>query len=334
MNLRKIFLSVLLLWIFAAGTNLMAQGNTDPLPNNTANSSLEKMLRKIVEETVDAMRVKVISGELSLAQATIDSLQSSTTANGSKETTQLQVLAELQNRINMGGTQTYSLRRQDFTATLKAGGKSIAVTGLNGGTLSYLNFAYGWIINSTTGVKTYLTTAVDSVAGTSIRFPNATAFTATDVLGELVFVYPEKMSDKANDAQKNIEQAPLWARYQIDEIYDGTNLAAGTNYYPSSTGASMDGYKNLSFTGKLIDADNTTTITIEATNDEDAGSADWVQVYARDIKNNTTVNSIAAASTTTTFAIDLIDFNYSLFRVKVVTGDSTNTVIVKQRRSY
>lgn len=259
---------------------------------------------------------------------------SNSTSDGSLEATQLQVLAELQNRINIGGTQTYSLRRQDFTATLKAGGKSIAITGLNGGIVSYLNFAYGWLINSTTGAKTYLTTAVDSIAGTSIRFPSATAFTATDVLGELVFVYPEKTTDKANDAVKSIDQSPLWARYQIDEVYDGTNLAAGTNYYPSSTGASMDGYKNMSLTGKLIDADNTTTITVEATNDEDATNADWIQVYGYDTKNNSTVNSIAAASTTTTFAIDFDNFNYNYFRVKIVTGDSTNTIIVKQRRVW
>lgn len=115
MNLRKIFLSVLLLWIFAAGTNLMAQGNTDPLPNNTANSSLEKMLRKIVEETVDAMRVKVISGELSLAQATIDSLQSSTTANGSKETTQLLVRAQLHPATISTGTLTTVSTEVDTT---------------------------------------------------------------------------------------------------------------------------------------------------------------------------------------------------------------------------
>lgn len=259
---------------------------------------------------------------------------SGSTSNGSLEATQLQVLSELQNKINMGGTQTYSLRRQDFTATLKAGGKSIAVTGLNGGTLSYLNFAYGYLINSTTGAKTYLTNAVDSVAGTSIRFPSATAFTATDVLGELVFIYPEKVTDKANDANKSLEQAPLWARYQIEEIYDGTNLAAGTNYYPSSTGASMDGYKNLSFTSNLVDADGTITYTLEVTNDEDLTNATWMQVYGYDATLNSIVNSLSVTNGTLNSAWDFDDLNCNAWRVKVVTSGSTNTIVIKSRRTF
>lgn len=256
------------------------------------------------------------------------------TSNGALEATQLQVLSELQNRTNLGGLQTYSSRRGDFTVAPRVAGKSVTITGASF-TISANAVVYA-SKRTSGGVWSVIpiSTVTDSVAGTSIRFDAMSGtFAATDVV-DVMFVSTEKTLDKANDAEKSIEQAPIWARYQIDEIYDGTNLAAGTNYYPSSTGASMDGYKNLSFTGKLIDADNTTTITVEATNDEDATNADWIQVYVRDIKNNTTVNSIAAASTTTTFAIDLIDFNYSLFRVKVVTGDSTNTIIIKQRRSY
>ena len=41
----------------------------------------------------------------------------------------------------------------------------------------------------------------------------------------------------------------------------------------------MDGYKHLSLSGKIIDADNTVTMTVEATNDEDQTNADRVQVY-------------------------------------------------------
>jgi len=324
--MKKLFL-VLLLFVFVGITQ--AQNTNKP----TSTMTEQQIANKIFERTLELIRVRVATA-IALDSATIAAITSSTTSNGGLESTQLQVLSELQNKINMGGAQTYSLRRQDFTATLKAGGKSIAIAGLNGGTVSYLNFAYGWLINSTTGAKTYLTTAVDSVAGASIRFPSATAFTATDVIGELVFVYPEKTIDKANDVVKGTEQSPIWARYQIDEIYDGTNLAAGTNYYPASTGASMDGYKNLSFTGKLIDADSTVTLTVEVLNDEDDSAGDWVQIYGYDLKNNTTVNSIAASHATTTFALKFENLNCSKYRVKIITGDATNTVIIKQRRVF
>jgi hypothetical protein len=140
--------------------------------------------------------------------------------------------------------------------------------------------------------------------------------------------------DSALGLIKTSDQTPNWARYSAEEIRDATNDAAATNYYPSSTGASMDGYKNLSFTGKLVDADNTSTITWEITNDEDLTNADWIQTYVWDRKGNAAVNQIQAVSATTTFAVDFIDCNFSAYRVKVVTGDATNTVIIKQRRQY
>ena len=252
------------------------------------------------------------------------------TSNGALEATQLQVLAELQNRINMGGAQTYSLRRQDFTATLKAGGKSIAVTGLNGGTLSYLNFAYGWIINSTTGAKTYLTNAVDSVAGTSIRFPGATDFTASDVLGELVFVYPEKTTDKANDALKVLLQNGVQFHTQQGELNDGINVATGT-YFPSSAGMDITTYKTIGFGGYLIDgAGETTTLTFEATcDDDDTDSNAWNTIQLYDQANNTYVSSVAATNETKKYTLLLNNSGYYKIRAKIVTSASTNTVNIK-----
>lgn len=62
--MKKVIFAALLCII--AVSSLMAQGNADPLPNNTANSSLEKMVRKITEETLDAMRVKLVNSTGSL----------------------------------------------------------------------------------------------------------------------------------------------------------------------------------------------------------------------------------------------------------------------------
>lgn len=125
---------------------------------------------------------------------------------------------------------------------------------------------------------------------------------------------------------------PDSTRYVQDSLVDTTNIAAGTNYYPSATGMSMDGYKDFTLTGKLIDADNTTTLTLEVTNDEDPATADWVQVQGYNWNTNAVVASIAAASTTTTYAWDFENLNFTYIRAKVVTGDATNTVIVKARR--
>ncbi len=121
--------------------------------------------------------------------------------------------------------------------------------------------------------------------------------------------------------------------YALDtSLVDTTNIAANTYYYPSSSGMAMVGYKDFSLTGKMIDAAATSTLTVEGTNDEVLAGADWIQVWGYDTKNNTLVNSVAVVSGTTTFAWDFDNLNYKYVRVKLVTGDGTNTIIVKARQ--
>jgi len=148
-----------------------------------------------------------------------------------------------------------------------------------------------------------------------------------------------KAYDPTVDVTKTIDQSPISAKYVPDSLLDTTNVTAATNYYPSSTGMSMDGYSALSLTGKIIDADNTTTLTIEATNDEDTTNADWIDVtqcFNNDKAGVATSigASITVTSGTVTFAVSRVMFNYSYFRLKSVTGDATNTVIYKIRRMY
>ena len=98
---------------------------------------------------------------------------------------------------------------------------------------------------------------------------------------------------------------------------------------------SMDGYKDLSLTGKIIEEDAVTdTIEVQATNDEDTTNADWVTIYGYRSDTNAMVNIITTGGSagTYTFAIDFDNFNYSYFRVKYVMADSTNTLIIKARR--
>jgi len=184
----------------------------------------------------------------------------------------------------------------------------------------YVHGAGGYAFGHSAGV---VTAYKDGVA--------ASIFTANDMY-EMGINYQLKAYDKTTDTTKTVNQSPDRASYVQDSLLDTTNVTAATNYYPSTLGMSMDGFKDLSLTGKFIDADNTTTMTVEATNDEDATNADWVQVYGFDTKGNAMTNSVVAASTTTTFAWDFDNLNYSLFRVKVVNGDNTNTMIIKARR--
>jgi hypothetical protein len=114
-------------------------------------------------------------------------------------------------------------------------------------------------------------------------------------------------------------------------ILDTTNLAAATHYYPSATGTTMDGFSDCSFSGKLVDADGTITMTFEAMNDDDA-TGDWIQVYGYDDKNNVTTNSWSITNGALTFAISFNNCNYKRVRVKVVNDGATNTIIIKARK--
>jgi len=127
----------------------------------------------------------------------------------------------------------------------------------------------------------------------------------------------------------------VFGQSTLSDLVDTTNVTAATHYYPSATGESMDGYDDMSLTGKLIDADGTLTLTVEGTNDEDTATADWIDVtkggYRTD-DNSVGNASITVTNGTETFAIDFDNFNYKYYRVKVVADGATNTVIVKGRK--
>lgn len=119
-------------------------------------------------------------------------------------------------------------------------------------------------------------------------------------------------------------------------LVDATNVPTGTTYYPSSTGITMDDYNAMSLTGKIIEWDAADdVITIEVTNDEDIDNADWVQVWGYDQKNDNMVDETKQSGAgILTFALQFLQFNFSYFRVKLVIGDSTNTIIIKLRRMF
>ncbi len=116
----------------------------------------------------------------------------------------------------------------------------------------------------------------------------------------------------------------------VTTLVNTTNVASGTVYYPSATGQAMGNNKNLSLTGTLADADATSTITLEVTNG-DTTTGTWVQAFGYEYLTGKPLNKIEAASATKTFAWDFENLNFKNYRVKLVTGDATNTVEIVSR---
>lgn len=225
-------------------------------------------------------------------------------------------------------SSTITLTGLPFTITNSS--QIVYVKGYNTSTkiaTTYVAGANGYSFGYSAGVITIY------LAGVAI-----TALTSNDTY-EVGINTQNKSYDPTVDVTKTIDQSPLSAKYVQDSILDTTNIAAATNYYPSSTGMSMDGFSALSVSGKIIDADNTTTLTIEAMNDEDTASGDWIDVTKCFNDDNAGVAtsigaSITVTSGTKTFAVSRAMFNYTYFRFKLVTADATNTVIIKTRRIY
>jgi hypothetical protein len=164
-----------------------------------------------------------------------------------------------------------------------------------------------------------------------------TAFLATDLSYKVAIAYQQKAYDPTVDVIKQVEQSPDRMAFVQDSLVDAVNVAAATAYYPSSTGMSMDGFRHLSLSGYIIQGDAITdTIELQFTNDEDPTDATaWVTGFFWNPYTNAMVNIITTGGVAGTypFLADYEKCNFSYFRVKLVTGDSTNTINIKVRRS-
>lgn len=222
---------------------------------------------------------------------------------------------------------------------------TVTISGLPYTLASGVNIVYVKVRNSSTNVTN---TYVNGSAGYAFSYSSGVVtaylngspvniFTSGDMY-EMGLNGQQKAYDSSLDVTKTVNQSPDRLAYVADSLLDTTNIAAATNYYPSSTGMSMDGYKDLSLSGKLIDADGTMTMSIEVTNDEDTTNADWIDASLTAIDVKTGINVIAAALTLTnatlTFGLLLKGLNFSNFRIKMVNDGATNTGIIKIRRMY
>lgn len=296
--------------------------------------------------TIDVGDIEI--GAVELKDGTTDARATINAANTARTSATtvvaVQPLDETGAIIKGGGASVTAqyISPTDFTATYTSS-STLTLTGLPYTLTSGVQIVYVKVRNTSTNLTTTYVAGSNNYgfgysAGVVTIYLNGVAITALTTYDtyEVGINGQEKAYDPTVDVTKTIDQSPLSAKYVIDSLVDTTN-SSGTVYYPSSTGMSMDGYRSASFSGKFIDADNTTTMTIEALNDEDTTSGDWqdvTQCFNNDKAGVATSigASIVATSATTNFAISREDFNYSYFRVKVVYGDATNTSIIKLRR--
>lgn len=130
------------------------------------------------------------------------------------------------------------------------------------------------------------------------------------------------------------EVDPVSAHHVLEDLLDGTDVAAATNYYPSTLGGSMAGFSDYSLTGILTDADNTLTLTLEVSNDEDASAANWAPAYFYDDAADVNVMEKKITNGSVLLALSLNSNKFKLYRWKLVIGGATNTIVLKGRKIY
>ncbi len=150
----------------------------------------------------------------------------------------------------------------------------------------------------------------------------------TDELGNVKATL--RSYDSATSANKGFLIRDVSDQYVSETLIDTTNVGAATNYYPSTAGISMDGYKNLTIQAQISGG---VTATIEATND-DAASPDWIDI-TDSLYNWTTAGTRYSASwVDTNFLFDLTNCNWKNVRIKSITSDATNSIQYNIRKTY
>lgn len=312
---------------------------------NDANLDI-KMLR--VDPTTGELLTKMSSdieiGAVELKNGATDARAIINAANTARTATDnvllTQPIDETGAIIKGGGASLSAeyLSPTDFTVTYTSA-STVTISGLPFTLTSGVQITHIKVRNSSTNVtNTYVNGSAGYAFGHSsgvvtayLNGVAASIFTSNDMY-EMGINYQRKGYDQSLDITNTIDRSPDRSSYVPDSLLDTTNIAATTNYYPSATGMSMDGYKDLSVTGKFIDADGTMTWYLEVTNDEDTTNADWIKIYGFDDSTLEWVNSWTITNGTITFAVSYDNLNYANCRLVEINTGATNTGIVKLKR--
>ncbi len=128
----------------------------------------------------------------------------------------------------------------------------------------------------------------------------------SDNAGNLATI--DKSRDEASGAEKTVELAGPDTKYVTETLVDTLAITWGT-YYPSTSGMSMDGYEQLSFTGYIAAGNGcTSSLALEVSNYGGAVATDWMKVYFLDVKNNVTTCSLFTSATTASYTATTASF--------------------------
>ena len=206
---------------------------------------------------------------------------------------------------------------------------SVMVKDSTGAWTKYVNGANGVSIKA------------DSDNTITIAGHTGTAFAATDLAYRVAINYQQKAFDPSTNSQLVSVLNPTNSNYVLDSFYDAALASASEQLLPSSEGFTMDGFKSLSLTGKIINTVNpasTDTLKVQVSNDEDSATADWTTIYGFNAEANAMVNQLTFESTGANgdvFAFDFQDLNYNRVRISFTAGSAdSRTVIIKGRRTY
>ena len=103
---------------------------------------------------------------------------------------------------------------------------------------------------------------------------------------------------------------------QTVSLVNSTNLSAATNYYPSSSGQDLIGFKSVNV---LMACSGGVTTTIEA-----GDGTTWVDITKTGVSLNAGTTATSYADTTD--ILQFKDLNLRYFRVKSITADGSNSV--------
>lgn len=185
------------------------------------------------------------------------------------------------------------------------------------------------VVNGMNGVSITASSDTISVSGFGTPFLN------TDTQYYVSIRAPKVGVDYTSDSNKITMLNPSYSQY-IDSIVliNSTNVATGTNYYPSSDGLIIDGFKDVSIQANTAGTGASVVTTTFEVSDETDSPTRWLDCtkagyvsggsLAGTVGN---VSFIAASSAGSDFKIDFDGMNAKRMRVKSVTsGAATNTV--------
>lgn len=226
-----------------------------------------------------------------------------------------------------GGNNTYSTEQGDFTATITDATTNVvlSVDSVGGQAITVANFANAILkVWDATDEEMKIITLDDFTwtAGTkTLAVANCTgAFTFnTGDIASLTIVGPDKARNTSTDAEKSIEQAPIYT-HNIPDSYTLTNVPNATA--DETIFIDMQGRHGCSIHVEKTGGSDTFTWTMESSCEGKTSSVDWIDTTQYGFSN-------AGGADAASYTADTVLFSKSGFvplahKVKIATAGGNN----------